>query len=114
MKRKKGMVQTAVWLDRATHKLLKKQGGKGGLGKQIRARIDHSININPEPISPLAHAITDLVAAGLVELNLDGKFVLTTKAKDLENRRRLRREDDQRSYETGDIVPRTGRAAGDA
>jgi hypothetical protein len=50
MKSKKanGMVQSAVWLPRSLHERLKKAGGAGGMGEEIRRRLEASFEAEAE------------------------------------------------------------------
>jgi hypothetical protein len=63
MKRKKDdeMVQTAVRLPQSLRDKLSKAGGDGGLGEEIRNRLEASFDAERAPGSPKTHELLDAV-----------------------------------------------------
>jgi hypothetical protein len=70
-RRTKNMIQTALWLPRGIHELLKKAGGERGLGNEIRRLIEASIDAAQTPrdeiTSQLLHQIKEIADLSLVE-----------------------------------------------
>jgi hypothetical protein len=65
MKRKKDdqMVQTAVRLPHSLRVRLSKAGGEGGLGEEIRRRLEASFQAEKAPASPKTRELLDAIAS---------------------------------------------------
>jgi hypothetical protein len=61
------MIQTAVWLPRDMHEKLKKEGGKRGLGEEIRRRLKNSLK-DEQPRDPETAKLLSAIK------HIDGKF----------------------------------------
>ncbi len=66
MKRKteNTMVQSAVWLPRELHQLLKRAGGERGMGEEIRKRLEKSFEAEKIPKEPSRHKLS--LAVGFI------------------------------------------------
>jgi len=56
------MVQSAVWLPRDLHQRLKRAGGEGGMGEEIRARLAASFEAEKPPANPKTRELLDAIA----------------------------------------------------
>ena len=55
----KSMIQTALWLPRDMHEKLKKEGGEGGLGEEIRRRLEFAAEASETPKDEVTAEVLD-------------------------------------------------------
>jgi hypothetical protein len=67
----KNMIQTALWLPREMHELLKEAGGERGLGEEIRRRLQVSFGVEERPRDPVTDVLLNLIERITLKLSVD-------------------------------------------
>ena len=70
----KNMIQTALWLPRDMHELLKQAGGERGLGDEIRRRLQLTfVFAEQRPSDPFTDLLLDLIKQIALNLRSAGR-----------------------------------------